>query len=163
MKDANACDRMDQIMAPLAQTPLFDSSRQRPPKAPALIAELPPTLAWSLIRLGRLVLLDVRTIEERRYVGHVPGSLHIAWATGTAMQRNPRFVGEVEAKLAKATPLALLCRSGKRAAEAAEALTDAGFQEVYSVQAGFEGNLNANQRRGTKDGWRFHGLPWLQD
>lgn len=131
--------------------------------ARALAADLPPALAWSLISSGRLVLLDVRTVEERRYVGHVPGSLHVAWATGTAMTRNPRFVREVEAKVAKATPVVLLCRSGKRSAEAAEALVKAGFQEVYNVQEGFEGNLDDNQHRGGKDGWRFHGLPWVQD
>ena len=40
------------------------------------------------------VLVDVRTAEERKFVGHVPGSLHVAWASGTSLNRNPRFVKE---------------------------------------------------------------------
>jgi len=31
------------------------------------------------------------------------------------------------------------------------------------VLVGFEGELDAQQQRGHGDGWRFHGLPWLQD
>jgi hypothetical protein len=31
------------------------------------------------------------------------------------------------------------------------------------VLEGFEGELDADTRRGGLDGWRFHGLPWVQD
>jgi hypothetical protein len=31
------------------------------------------------------------------------------------------------------------------------------------VREGFEGELDASQQRGKADGWRFHGLPWMQD
>jgi len=57
----------------------------------------------------------------------------------------------------------LLCRSGKRSALAAEAATKAGFTSVFNVLEGFEGELNEAQHRGTADGWRFRGLPWVQD
>jgi rhodanese-related sulfurtransferase len=57
----------------------------------------------------------------------------------------------------------LLCRSGKRSALAAEAATKAGFKHVFKVREGFEGELDARQQRGKADGWRFHGLPWVQD
>ena len=60
-----------------------------------------PTTAWDLVREGRAQLVDVRSAEERKFVGHVPDSLHVAWATGTALTRNPRFVRELEARLAK--------------------------------------------------------------
>ncbi|MFM8247232.1 MAG: rhodanese-like domain-containing protein, partial [Burkholderiaceae bacterium] len=59
---------------------------------------VPPTIAWSLFRQGSVVLVDVRTTEERHFVGHVPGSLHVAWATGTSLNRNPRFLKELESR-----------------------------------------------------------------
>jgi rhodanese-related sulfurtransferase len=96
-------------------------------------------------------------------VGQVPGTLHVAWASGTSLTRNPRFVRELEAKVRKDEAVLLLCRSGKRSALAAEAAAKAGFASVFNIREGFEGELNADQQRGTADGWRFQGLPWQQD
>ena len=124
---------------------------------------LSPKDAWALFSAGAAVLVDVRTNEERKFVGHVPGSVHVAWATGTSMTRNPRFVKELEAKVGKNAVVLLLCRSGKRSAAAAEAAAKAGFSAVFNVLEGFEGELDADGRRGGLDGWRFHGLPWVQD
>ena len=50
-----------------------------------------PVDAWALVQRGEAVLVDVRTNEERVFVGYVPGSVHVPWATGTALTRNPRF------------------------------------------------------------------------
>ena len=124
---------------------------------------IPPVQAWALVHSGRATLVDVRTAEERKFVGHVPQSLHVPWATGTSLTRNPRFVRELEAKVDKADVLLLLCRSGKRSALAAEAAAKAGFQQVFNVLEGFEGELNGQQQRGRDGGWRFHQLPWVQD
>jgi rhodanese-related sulfurtransferase len=124
---------------------------------------IPPEQAWALVHSGRAKLIDVRTAEERKFVGHVPQSVHVAWATGTALTRNPRFVRELEAKADKQEVLLLLCRSGKRSAAAAEAATKAGFEHAFNVLEGFEGELDDRQQRGHADGWRFHGLPWVQD
>ena len=124
---------------------------------------VPPQLAWSLFEAGEALLVDVRTSEERKFVGHIPGSLHVAWATGTSLTRNPRFVRELESKTNKNATILLLCRSGKRSALAAQAATQAGFQRVFNVLEGFEGELDTQQRRGSSDGWRFRGLPWVQD
>jgi len=126
-----------------------------------------PPVAWTLFQNGDALLVDVRSAEERQFVGHVPGSLHVPWATGTALTRNPRFVRELEAKLAKDggkdAVVLLLCRSGKRSALAAEAAAKAGFRHVFNVLEGFEGEIDEKQQRGHGDGWRFHGLPWVQD
>ncbi len=126
-----------------------------------------PAIAWQLVRSGHAVLVDVRSTEERKFVGHVPESLHVPWATGTALTRNPRFVRELEAKLAphdgKQAVALLLCRSGKRSALAAEAATKAGFAHVFNVLEGFEGEIDSRQHRGRSDGWRFRNLPWVQD
>lgn len=122
-----------------------------------------PADAWQLFSAGHAALVDVRTNEERKFVGHVPDTLHVAWATGTAMTRNPRFVRELEAKVKKDQIVLLLCRSGKRSAEAAKAATKAGFHHAYNVLEGFEGEIGENKQRGQLGGWRSHGLPWIQD
>ena len=38
---------------------------------------VPPALAWELFSSGQALLVDVRTAEERKFVGHVPGSAHV--------------------------------------------------------------------------------------
>jgi rhodanese-related sulfurtransferase len=138
-------------------------------RAVALATGLPyaggvsPQLAWDLFSAGEALLVDVRTTEERKFVGHVPGSLHVAWASGTNLTRNPRFARELEAKVGKHANILLLCRSGKRSVLAAEVATKAGFTRVFNVLEGFEGEIDAQQHRGGSDGWRLHGLPWVQD
>lgn len=122
-----------------------------------------PEEAWRLAQSGEAVLVDVRSAEERKFVGHVPGVLHVAWATGTSLTRNPRFEREIDAKIGKDKVVLLLCRSGKRSALAAEALAKTGFRNVFNVLEGFEGDLNVQQQRGGLGGWRMRGLPWVQD
>lgn len=143
---------------------LLDAARTRAAAEQLPYAgKLPAVEAWSLVQGGHARLVDVRTAEEVKFVGHVPGSLHVAWMTGTAMLRNPRFVRELEAKVGKENPVLLLCRSGKRSADAASAAYKAGFTNVFNVQEGFEGDLDAAGQRGHHNGWRHAGLPWVQD
>jgi rhodanese-related sulfurtransferase len=122
-----------------------------------------PQDAWALFSTGEALLVDVRSAEERKFVGYVPDSLHVAWATGTSLNRNPRFARELEAKTGKEAVVLLLCRSGNRSALAAEAAAKAGLTQAFNVLEGFEGELDAQQQRGSQNGWRFHGLPWVQD
>jgi rhodanese-related sulfurtransferase len=80
------------------------------------------------------------------------------------MNRNPRFVKEFEIKVKnKSEVVLLLCRSGKRSAAAAEALAKSGFDSVFNIEGGFEGEINEQQQRGARGGWRSHSLPWVQD
>ncbi|NHB58508.1 rhodanese-like domain-containing protein [Acinetobacter sp. 194] len=119
--------------------------------------------AWSLFQAGKVVIVDVRTNEERKFVGYVPDSIHVAWATGTSFNRNPRFVKELENKVGKDKIILLLCRSGKRSAAAANLAYNAGFENIYNIDQGFEGDLDKNNHRGSFNGWRYHKLPWIQD
>jgi rhodanese-related sulfurtransferase len=122
-----------------------------------------PAAAWELMEQQAAVLVDVRTAEERKFVGYVPGSLHLPWLIGTAMQTNPRFVRELEAKMPKNAVVLLLCRSGARSVAAATAAKRAGFQHVYNILEGFEGEIDQDGHRGSRNGWRFRGLHWVQD
>ncbi|MBM3114652.1 rhodanese-like domain-containing protein [Jeongeupia naejangsanensis] len=145
--------------------PLLLAARQRLDDAQLPFAgSVTPQEAWQLVEDGAARLVDVRSPEEVKFVGAVPDTLNVPWASGTALNRNPRFVKELETKAGgKDAVLLLLCRSGKRSAEAAAAASKAGFSQVFNVLEGFEGELDAQQRRGAIGGWRHHGLPWLQD
>lgn len=126
-----------------------------------------PQQAWQWFQAGHGVLVDVRSGEELAFVGRVPNAKHVPWASGTSLNRNPRFVRELEAKVAEEggrdAVLFLLCRSGKRSVLAAQAATKGGFTHVFNILEGFEGELDPQDQRGHHDGWRYHQLPWIQD
>ena len=61
---------------------------------------------------------------------------------------------------AGAWPRARFC--GARSLAAATALAEAGYERLYNVEEGFEGDKDAENHRGHVNGWRFHGLPWEQ-
>ena len=96
-------------------------------------------------------------------MGYIEDSVAVPWATGTAFTRNPRFLRELENKVRKHEVLLFICRSGTRAVAAAEAATRGQFQNAFNVLEGFEGEIDAQRRRGTQSGWRWRGLPWIQD
>ena len=149
---------------PLESAVILDEARKTGrERTLAYAGVLEPEAAWLLFKRGDAVLVDVRTAEEWKFVGHVPGSHHAAWQTGTALIKNPRFLKELEQKAQKSATVLLLCRSGKRSAEAAAAAAKAGFTSVYNVGEGFEGDKNESQQRGEAGGWRVRGLPWVQD
>ena len=158
----------ESVMTDISNLPaLKEAAAQAAAQGLSFAGSIPPGEAWQLVEQGLALLVDVRTAEERKFVGHVPGSAHVPWATGTALSRNPRFVRELEAKLVpyggKETIALLLCRSGKRSVLAAQAAAVAGFTHVFNVLEGFEGEIDAAQQRGSGDGWRYHQLPWVQD
>ncbi len=116
--------------------------------------DVDPHTAWNLAETGAALIVDVRSAEERKFVGRVPQSLHVAWATGLDLVRNPRFVEELEAALPKDVPILFLCRSGRRSISAAVAATRAGYRHAYNVAEGFEGDLDGQGRRDRSNGWR---------
>ncbi|MCG6875074.1 MAG: rhodanese-like domain-containing protein [Betaproteobacteria bacterium] len=111
------------------------------------------------------LMVDCRSEMEYLFVGHPAGALHVSWNDGPDWEVNPHFVGQVK-KVAGTNhahrPIILICRSGNRSIEAGEALERCGFTDVYNVLHGFEGDLDENHHRGSKNGWRYEGLPWEQ-
>jgi rhodanese-related sulfurtransferase len=125
---------------------------------------LPPKRALQFLQTQPDALfIDCRSEMEYLFVGHPVGAMHVAWNEAPDWAVNAQFVDEVR-KLAGSPqrPIVLICRSGNRSHEAGEALERAGFTRVFNVEHGFEGELDENQRRNTRAGWRFDGLPWEQ-
>lgn len=142
---------------------LLQRARQRAEASGELYAGVvTPPEAWVLFKSGAALLVDVRTEEELKFIGRVPEVPHVAWKSGPEMSLNPQFVQQIEAIAPKDAVLLLLCRSAVRSAAAAEALTESGYANAFNILEGFEGELDSEQRRGTFNGWRFHGLPWIK-
>ena len=90
-------------------------------------------------------------------------SILIPWMCGNSMVKNPSFISEASKQLGKDANILMLCRSAKRSAGAAEALTFAGYTSVFNIMEGFEGDLDENMQRNHINGWRFRKLPWSQE
>ena len=137
-------------------------------------ADAEPQEAWRLLSdEPGAALVDVRTAAEWAFVGlpdlHDAGAplVREEWQSYPSMQVNPQFVEKVDQALRAAgsgpeRPVFFLCRSGARSAAAAAAMTAAGYRRAYNVAGGFEGNRDEHGHRGTREGWKAAGLPWVQ-
>jgi rhodanese-related sulfurtransferase len=136
------------------------------------LRDLNPKQAYELIQEDpRAVLVDIRSTMEYLFVGHPVGAVHIAWIDEPDWDINPHFVAEIRKLMlggaagsgeGEGAPVILICRSGKRSKEAGQLLLESGFQNVYHIDEGFEGDRDDQHHRSTLGGWRFHSLPWEQ-
>lgn len=94
------------------------------PNAPPKVKALTPAEARERVQAGTLVLVDVRSADERA-LAEAP----------VAYRHFDDGVEELEA-LPKDTALAFLCHSGGRSAQAAEHFRALGFRELYNVADG---------------------------
>jgi len=140
----------------------------------AYAGDISPSEAWRILsETPAAQLLDVRTQAEWNYVG-LP-SLDALGKTPALAEwqgfpdgaRNPGFVGEAEAQLARLgagpdAPVVIICRSGARSRAAAIALTQRGYAQAFNISGGFEGDRDEDGHRGSVNGWKAEGLPWRQ-
>lgn len=97
------------------------------------IAEIAPR-----VQAGEVLLVDVREDDEW-VAGHAPTAVHIPLATvGDRL-------GEI-AESADGRPVAFICRTGNRSAQASRVATDGGLGSVINVDGGM-------------DAWGRAGLP----
>lgn len=146
--------------------------------APETDAMDPATAYRTLAEEPGAVLIDVRCAAEWAFVG-LPDIAdtgrplwRIEWASWPEMTPDPEgFAAALGAHLATAgtppTRLMFLCRSGQRSQAAAERATReaaaGGLAHVCTnVIEGFEGDRDAHGHRGTANGWKARGLPWVQ-
>ncbi|MXW43034.1 MAG: molybdopterin-synthase adenylyltransferase MoeB [Acidimicrobiia bacterium] len=107
-------------------------------QAKAQIREIDPAGAEKMLANGA-VLLDVREFDEVEQ-GAVPGSVYI-----------PRgnLEPNVENRLSnKQAPVVVMCAGGVRSAFAAQTLQEIGYQDVVSMDGGF-------------NRWKDEGRPWM--
>ncbi len=129
-----------------------------------------------------VALFDIRTRAEAMYVGWpgdadalVPYVEHAEimteWDDKRFMYKlepNQDFMPELERRLqekglGKDATIILVCRSGDRSSKAADRLQMAGYQKVYSVAEGFEGDTaKEGEKAGQRvvNGWKNANLPW---
>ena len=138
--------------------------------ADAYAGNIKPKDAWAMLaNEPKAVLVDVRTLAEWSYVG-VPDlsslgkePLFNSWVVFPTMERNPNFIAEVQQAVADPqAPILFLCRSGVRSRAAAIAMTERGYSRCYTIQYGFEGDMDASRHRNSVAGWRADRLPWTQ-
>lgn len=129
-----------------------------------------PTEAWEILRSEPdAVLVDVRTEAEYAFVG-VPDlsalekeTLFIPWKHFPTNEQNPDFAQQVAGVgVGDQAAILFLCRSGQRSKMSAIAVTALGFKRCYNVAHGFEGDMDGSRHRGTTNGWKVDGLPWVQ-
>lgn len=98
---------------------------------------------------GRMLLVDIRTPQEWRETGYPKGAQRVDWHQGETSFRE-RMLALVKGD--RNVPVALICRTGNRSAQALASLRAAGFSKVYHVPAGMA----------TGAGWLRAGLPVSQ-
>jgi rhodanese-related sulfurtransferase len=84
--------------------------------------------AQAVLARGDALILDVRT-SDAFAEGHMPG------ARRTTMSDLPELLGSTP----KTAPILIYCYHGHASQEFARIFTDFRFQEVYSLDGGFEG------------------------
>jgi rhodanese-related sulfurtransferase len=129
------------------------------------LQHLKPKETWEFLQTtSDAIFVDVRMEIESMYVGRPIGTINIPWYEYPDFEANPEaFAAAVRQEVASLDqPVVLICRSGARTLNAAQALLDQGFTRVINVLHGFEGDLDDSDHRSTVNGWRFDGLPWGQ-
>ncbi|MBF0369764.1 MAG: rhodanese-like domain-containing protein [Magnetococcales bacterium] len=124
--------------------------------------QINPEETWKLVQREDVVFVDIRSEIEHFFVGNPPGVINIPWQDAPDFELNPDFLKEVSLAARKDQPVVLICRSGHRSIDAGNFLLEAGFQKVYNVLEGFEGDRDQHHHRSSINGWRFRGLPWVQ-
>ena len=109
---------------------LLESARGR-------IERLEPEAAWAAAAAGDALIVDIRSDDDRRATGIVPGSVHVPrtvleWRADPASpSHNPRL-GREDRRLL------LLCAHGYSSSLSAATLRDIGLARAGDVIGGFE-------------------------
>ncbi len=166
-------------VAPASASHLFSSvveSQLPPAQRTRAGLYLTPEEALSELEIDSDILfVDVRTRPEFAFVGHpamIDVNIPLRFFSGRInartgeylFQRNRDFVADVgtiieQRELDPDPTILLIDRDGEWAAQAANLLTEAGWEEVYVVVGGFEGRINPETHLRDLEGWKNKGLP----
>ena len=136
----------------------------------AFVGDVSPSEAWEILEAAPSAsLVDVRTEAEWRFVGLADLSKLgreaqlLSWQDYPTMEIDSGFQAKLERMVTdKSAPVLFLCRSGARSKAAAMAAAAAGYAKAYNIAEGFEGDPDSARHRGTVNGWKVAGLPWVQ-
>ena len=93
--------------------------------------------AFERMKQGGLLIIDVRTPEEWRETGVIPGARRVDFYRGP--QTLLKFVLETVGGDRNA-PIAFVCHSGSRSIQAQKYLQSQGFTQVYNLKEGMAGS-----------------------
>jgi rhodanese-related sulfurtransferase len=123
----------------------------------------------------RVNILGVRTPEEYLFVGHAEMARNIPLAfvkyqwnadkNEPVMEPNPDFISSAKRLFNATDKLLVTCRSGGRSALAVNALAKSGFENVYNIIYGMEGDPvddpgSVYHGKRMRNGWKNSGSPW---
>jgi len=145
-------------------TSILQSAQQRAKeKGLPYAGELHPTEAYEILQSAPgTKLVDVRSRAEIDWVGRIPNSIDIEWASYPGMKPNPYFMAQLEQQVEKEVLVLFICRSGIRSHHAAALATRTDYISCYNVLEGFEGDMDGKKHRNSINGWRVAELPWEQ-
>lgn len=137
--------------------------------------------AHRLATSEKVFFVDVRTRAEVNFLGmatvadanipYMELDQFYAWDESKDTYKldvNSAFLTEINKRLqekgmSKNDKIVLMCRSGDRSAAATNFLAKAGFDNVYSVVDGYEGDVakdGPHKGQRVVNGWRNNNLPW---
>lgn len=143
------------------------------PKIAHAGGDLTPVEAYQMLKEDpkHIFLIDCRTMAEYEFVGHPTMAYNIPYKfwTPKEMVINSTFAEDVAEKFEKTDRLILICRLGKRSCLACNELAKAGFEHLFNVLGGFEGDkvkkkksIDYGHRRAI-NGWQYDGLPYTYE
>ena len=105
--------------------------------------------ALEALKQGKVLVIDLRTPQEWRETGVIPGAGRVDFYRGPwpVLQKILEMTGGD-----KNVAVALICASGSRSGEAQRFLQKQGFTQVYNVREGMEGSASG-------PGWLKRRLP----
>ncbi|ADK84901.1 Rhodanese domain protein [Desulfarculus baarsii DSM 2075] len=159
-----------------------------------------PLEAWEMMSQDArdTFMIDVRPRHMYTLLGHPPRAYNIPWRflttdfqveggaygggaaeyTGYQLsaEPNPNFIGVVTSLFKPGDRLIVICQNGDQAADAADALVEAGFKNVHAVRHGVMGEpfIPADEQKlaqkfsphygqgGRVNGWVYWGLPLVR-
>ena len=126
-------------------------------------ALLPEEAYYLMCEAPAAKLVDVRSHAEWDLIGPIPGSVQIEWQAYPGWKPNPFFLTNLQQQVDPESLVMFICHSGGRSHQAASAATQIGYVDCYNVLQGLEGDKDKiSNQRGTTNGWKAAGLPWVQ-
>lgn len=126
------CDIIEELSQSGELRPMLEEAYPgqtfEPPPPPAQVQSITPSQAQQMLSEDKdLVLLDVRTSEEREYA-----------KLGQSQLLDHKLAEEILNQWDPNAPLVLICHRGLRSLEAAQFFISRGFQQVFNVEGGMD-------------------------